>query len=241
MTYQAAALPAFTAGIANGRITRDTAGPESNSTKRAITRAERVSIAREDIGEIELFERFLAGDDEAFHLLFRRHNARIAAYCMKLVRSRQIAEDLAQETWMRAIDLRGRPEKRERRIENPAGFLIRIARNLCLDHLKLRKHHEPVDNLDERLHPSYSMNERSSEEEIALRCLDELPFEYREVLILNIYSGYPLEEIATILGKSPEAIWARASRARKKLRAMVAEAIEQEEKAVAALTREKTI
>jgi DNA-directed RNA polymerase specialized sigma24 family protein len=60
-------------------------------------------------------------------------------------------------------------------------------------------------------------------EELAVAALQELPFNHREVLVLNIYCGYSFEEIATMLGKSPEAIWTRASRARSQLRKLIHE------------------
>jgi DNA-directed RNA polymerase specialized sigma24 family protein len=66
-------------------------------------------------------------------------------------------------------------------------------------------------------------------EELALASLEKLSFEYREVLVLNLYCGYRFDEIAAMTGKTPDAIWARASRARAQLRKMVASAINQEE------------
>jgi DNA-directed RNA polymerase specialized sigma24 family protein len=56
---------------------------------------------------------------------------------------------------------------------------------------------------------------------MVLASLDELSFDHREVLILNIYCGYRFDEIAAMMGKSPDAIWARASRARAQLRKAV--------------------
>ena len=54
-----------------------------------------------------------------------------------------------------------------------------------------------------------------------------------------MYSGYTFEEIASMLGKSPDAIWARASRARKKLRELVVVEIEREEQALKIITQSK--
>ena len=63
--------------------------------------------------------------------------------------------------------------------------------------------------------------ERSDLEEKLVAALDSLPFETREILVLNAYCGYRFDEIATMLDKSPDAVWARASRARAQLRRMV--------------------
>lgn len=165
-----------------------------------------------------LFRQFLGGEDEAFLALFRRHNRRVFTYCLKIVGRREQAEDITQETWERIIALRTKAHT----IHNPIGFLLRVARNLCLDHLKTRKQHIAIDSLSDSAHPQQSSSEPSALEEIVFTALHRLPFKYREVLILNTYCGYQFEEIADMLGKTPDAIWARASRARAELRTKVA-------------------
>jgi RNA polymerase sigma-70 factor, ECF subfamily len=189
--------------------------------------AERHTETTNPMAEDEaLFNRFLRGEDDAFLGLFRRHNRRVFTYCLKIVGGREQAEDIAQETWERIIALRTQPYS----VRNPIGFLLRIARNLCLDHLKTRKHHLALDNLSESSHPVHSTGEHSTLEELVLTALHRLSFKYREVLILNTYCGYQFEEIAEMLGKSPEAIWARASRARAELRTIVAGEYAREQK-----------
>jgi RNA polymerase sigma-70 factor, ECF subfamily len=170
------------------------------------------------VGDDEaLYERFMAGDNDACVTLFQRHNQRLFAYCLKLVGDSAQAEDLVQEVWGRMIELRatGRP------LQNPIGFLVRMARNLSLDYLKARRKLLSLDHLNESSHPAYSMHEMSEKEELIVISMQKLPFDYREVLILNTYCGYSFEEIAGILGKSPEAVWTRASRARSQLRKLV--------------------
>ena len=55
-------------------------------------------------------------------------------------------------------------------------------------------------------------------EELVNSSLDTLKFEDKELLVLNMYCGYRFDEIATMMGMSPNAIWTRASRARAQLR-----------------------
>jgi RNA polymerase sigma-70 factor, ECF subfamily len=171
--------------------------------------------------EAILFKDFLSGDDAAFTKLFKAHNQRIFAYCYKMLGSEEQAQDVAQEVWEKVIDLRKEPPL----VENPVGFLMRITRNKCLDVIKLRKNNSSLSDLDDHQHPFEEERESSDEEEIVLRALEKLPDEQREVLVLNIYSGYRFDEIAEMLGKSPDAIWARASRGRAALRKMVLEAM----------------
>lgn len=164
-----------------------------------------------------LLSRHLEGDDSAFVELFNRHNNRLFAYCLKMVGRSEVAEDLTQELWEKVIRLRQQPKS----IENPVGFFLTMARNLSLNHLKASARTSRFDDLPESAHPTDDLRERSEMEEIVVAALATLPMDYREVLILNMYSGYGFDEIAVMLGKSPEAIWKRASRAREKLRAEV--------------------
>jgi RNA polymerase sigma factor (sigma-70 family) len=164
-----------------------------------------------------LLERFQCGDNGALVELFDRHNRRLTIYCQKLLGSREQAKDLTQEMWERVLRLRGSGTK----IANPVGFFLKIARNLCLNHIESRRSHTPLAVLPEAAHPVDPAGRLSEMEERILASLDRLSFEHREVLVLHIYCGYRLEEIAAMIGKSPEAIWKRASRARKELRTLV--------------------
>lgn len=163
--------------------------------------------AAKDIG---LFERFLAGDDEAFVQMYDRHNHRLFLYCLKIVGNEEQAEDLIQEMWERVIRLRATQPT----VTNPMGLFLTIARNLCLNHVKARRNHSSLEDLAESDHPAYSTREMSHLEELVVQSLPRLPFAQREVLILNAYSGYRFDEIASMLGESVTAVRMRASRAR---------------------------
>ena len=186
--------------------------------------------------DVKLFRQFLAGSDEAFKAFFERHNQRLFAYSLKMTRDRRIAEDLVQEAWIRAVNLR---TKESAPVQNPVGLMVRIVRNLCLDHSRSNKNLQSLDDTYEGEGLSYELRDRTAEQEIVLRCLERLSFDYRETLVLNLYSGYSYEEIAVMLDKSPDAIWARASRARKKLREMVTSELEREEQRLRVFTHQK--
>lgn len=166
-----------------------------------------------------LMERFLAGENAPFVELYDRHNERLFIYCLKILGDRELAGDITQEMWERVLRLR----KRARRIDAPLGYFLKIARNLCIRHRMRSRVHQALSTLPDSAHPSVA-GHPSDNEEMILGALDALSFEHREVLILNIYCGYRFEEIAQMLGKSPEAIWKRASRARRELRELVLKA-----------------
>ena len=187
--------------------------------------------------DAQLLERYLAGDEGAFVELFNTHNHRLYVYCLKLVGSSDAAEDVTQELWEKVIRLRKEPK----RINNPLGFFIRIARNLSLNHIRSRRKLSPLDNVAETALPIDNIRERSEQEEMVVMALAKLPFDYREVLILHAYSGFTLEEIAAMLGKSTEAIWKRASRARAKLSALVMAMMDDEGKRIGAMAGSESL
>jgi RNA polymerase sigma-70 factor (ECF subfamily) len=167
--------------------------------------------------EAVLMSRHLAGDNDAFLELFARLNHKLYVYSLKLLGDTEQAEDVTQEVWEKLIMLRCEPLD----LINPIGYILKMARNLCLTQIKNRKRLSHFSTMEEGRHPAANEYDRSELEEIVLAALDSLPVEYREVLILNVYCGYSLAEIAEMLEKSTDAIWKRASRARDKLRTAV--------------------
>ncbi len=175
-----------------------------------------------------LFEAFLAGNDAAFAELYRDLNPRLSAYCHKF--SPAHADDLMQELWERVIAMRT-PALKKKKLEviNPSAFLFRMLKNLAIDDYRgSRALQGTVVSLDDtpwaEAHGYDSHDSATSDlEAIILESLEKLPNDDRELLILNIYSGYSFGEIATMVGKSTEAIWQQASRARVKLRTIVTE------------------
>lgn len=188
--------------------------PDSLSDRRTMTPSSTDS---------QLFDQFLAGDDRAFAELFDRHHHRMYLYCLKLVGSSDQAEDIVQEVWERVIRMRSNPQH----VLNPTGFLLRITRNLSLNHLRDTKKLTPIDDVQEHKLPTVQMREKSELEELVVICLQKLPLEMREVLILYTYSGYRFDEIAEMMGKSVDAVRMRASRARAQLRTMILAMTEQ--------------
>jgi len=167
---------------------------------------------------VELFNLFLKGDDKAALLLFNTFNKRIYLYCAKIVSNTYIAEDITQEVWERIIKLRFQEDPN---ILNPTGFIFTIARNLCLNHIKLQKQVVSIDSLDDFRLPSVNQPGSTSVEELVNTSLNALKFEDRELLVLHMYCGYRFDEIAEMLKISPNAVWTRASRARAQLREIV--------------------
>lgn len=175
--------------------------------------------------DVEIFARFLGGDDEAFLVLFDRHMSRLGRYCRKMIGNEEHVPDLMQDLWEKVVRLRddGRSAPRE-----PLGLLYWMTRNICLNYVRARRRHDSLEDLAEYRHPHAAGHELTQLEELVIIALDKLPLSLREVLILNVYSGYTLEEIARMMGESSGAVRTRAWRARAQLKRIIVGLVELE-------------
>lgn len=163
------------------------------------------------------------GDARVFDAVYASLRAPLYAFLVRLSGQVSLAEDLLQETWLRLA--RSAPDL-------PAGtqlrpWLFTVARNLyrshrrwsLLDGERLRQFHL-VPATDS---PSPFEALASSQTERALeRAIVRLPLEMREVLLLCAVSGFEPVQAASVLGITPEATRQRLSRARARLRELLA-------------------
>ena len=177
--------------------------------------------------DVELFRRFLAGEDDALVRLFDLHNDRLYRYCRQMLGGDTArAQDVTQEIWERVIRLgsAGRASA-----ENPIGLLVTIARNLCLDQLRSQRDRARLNESARPFISPEAPRERTELEEIVVVALARVPIDQREVLMLHYYSGYPLTEVAAMLGESIGAIKNRAWRGRVHLARLIKALVGMEE------------
>jgi RNA polymerase sigma-70 factor (ECF subfamily) len=152
-------------------------------------------------------------------LLFEAYHDRIYRYLLRLVKDPADAEDLTQETFLRAYS-------RGDSLRDPdavRGWLYRIATHVCLDRLRQRTSHPAVNSesagdLAVSASPSVlEVVERKETSACVQRCLDFLPDHYRAVILLHQAHGLTAREIANLLGVSLVTVKIRLHRARHKL------------------------
>lgn len=165
------------------------------------------------------------GDLAAFNLLVDRYERLVYAICLRLLREPALAEDAAQETFIRAY---GALEQ----YHGPSlrAWLARIATNRCYDLLRgVRRH--PLQSLEaepgER-EPHWSLEtppedpfQQAVRSELGARliaALEQLPLEQRVVVLLCDVHGYDYEEIAAATEVAVGTVKSRLSRARARLR-----------------------
>jgi RNA polymerase sigma-70 factor (ECF subfamily) len=144
------------------------------------------------------------------------HVATVYRYALRLAGRADVAEDLTQETFLRAWRSRGK--LRDPRVARV--WMLRIATNLWTDHLRSEKFRpRALDNEIPCRQPTAV--EKTTELEyvkLALTAMDQLPPRQRQVLHLVTCEVLSIQEVAEILEIEPAAVKASLSLARKEMR-----------------------
>lgn len=172
--------------------------------------------------------RVRSGDSDAFRVLVERHSRNVFRLAFRMTGNQQDAEDVVQETFLRAYKQIARYESRS----SFATWLFRIASNYSLDLIRSRKRHreqrEVALNEDSELDimqaiPSTSPTPDrlafSSEVQTRITAaLDELSAQERTAFILRHFEGQSIEQIGASLGTGTNATKHSIFRAVQKLR-----------------------
>ena len=152
------------------------------------------------------------------------HLGSVYRYALRLTGRPDLAEDLAQETWLRAW--RSRKNLREHRAVRV--WLFRIATNVWTDQLRRgRFRTEPLEADPPCLRPSADTASDDRENvRLALAAMDQLPERQRQVLYLITCENMARDEVATILDMSETAVNSNLSLARKEMRQRLKEVYE---------------
>lgn len=145
--------------------------------------------------------------------LYQRYQQELYLYLYGLCHNEAQAEDLMQETFLKALLALpdGHPNFR--------AWLYLVGRNLCLD--QQRQSHHLTELNENHPHPSAELCDRLIADEtraILYRVLGELEPRKREVLLLQYFSNLPQKEIAAVLRLTPEHVRVLASRGRRELK-----------------------
>jgi RNA polymerase sigma-70 factor (ECF subfamily) len=182
--------------------------------------------------EMSLVDRLRRGEGPAFEELVRTYSGRMLAVTRRLLGNEEDARDAVQDAFLsafRAID----------RFDGQAAlgtWLHRIAVNAALTRLRTRRRHpeKPIETLlpafQEDGHltrpvrdfpdPSAALQSAEAREAVR-RHIEELPADYRNVLLLRDIEGMDTEETARMLGVTAGAVKTRLHRARQALRTLL--------------------
>ncbi len=152
------------------------------------------------------------------------HIDSLYGYALTLTRDATEAEDLVQETYVRAASAANRPDAES----NLKGWLFVIMRNAWLNHLRhknsgprfveLELGEPAIDMAHDNPHVVYL---RKLEQQQVRQAIESLPHAYREIVVLRDIEGFTYQEIATVLDCPAGTVMSRLGRARGKLRKLL--------------------
>ena len=157
-----------------------------------------------------------------FKLLVMPYSSRLFRMAFRLMNSREEAEDIVQEVYVKLWALRNELSK----YNSIEALCVRITRNLCLDHLRRRKVNYDAMKAEQLKQDNYpetpSENlEKREDAELVHRLIAALPEPQRSLVHLRHLEGKEYEEIAEMVNMNVNAIRVSISRARKQMREMV--------------------
>jgi RNA polymerase sigma-70 factor, ECF subfamily len=170
-----------------------------------------------------LMKRVTEGDEEAFGIIVDRYKDSLVNYLTHLVRSRDRAEELAQDAFVRLY--RSAANYRER--EKLGPYLFRIATNLTVSEIRRERR---WNLLLPRLHASTSPSIEAPDKNLitdeiqkqVAAALETLPIKYRAPLVLFEIEEWSYDEIAAALSLPDGTVKSRISRARELMRRQLA-------------------
>lgn len=181
--------------------------------------------------EIEIIDNYRHGDLVGLNQLITYTKDRVYTSVYLLIREKYLAEDITQDAYLKAFE-----QISAGRYQNDGKFqawVIRIARNLCMDYFRAGKRHKKVVLTEDRDvfdwiasedQPCYEqvlIEEQTSQQLIAM--LDKLPLEQKEVVNMRIYASLSYKEIAEELDISINTALGRMRYAMLNLRKIIQE------------------
>ncbi|MEX2316190.1 MAG: RNA polymerase sigma factor [Pirellulales bacterium] len=162
----------------------------------------------------DLAARLARGDEAAFTELYDACADRLHAYLVGRLGSRDVASDVLQTAFLRAV----RSRRRFRKVENPVAYLFQIARNEVAREIGRRRSNEQAVPSDELFAVASDMNGQAEYAEVAAAALARLSEAERELVVLKIFGGLTFREIAQIVGRPQATVATQYRRAIESLR-----------------------
>lgn len=180
--------------------------------------------------DLELVHEFRRGNERCFEVLHNRHKSKVFSTILLIVRDRDLAEDLYQETLIKVIQY-----IREGKYNEEGKFLpwiVRIARNLAIDYFRKDKRNPMVHSNDSydifnvigKVEESPEKKIIQAENQRYIReLINQLPDKQKEVLIMRHYSDLSFKEISDLTNVSINTALGRMRYALVNLRKMMDE------------------
>ena len=162
-------------------------------------------------------------DEKPLVIIYEKYHHRVFLYLYSLCRDEKLAEDLTQETFLKAV------LSLENDHVNIGAWLYMVARNLYYDQFRRQKRELPMDDMAGAVDGTRKSGDFVQEDPLEqvisreeqrrlMKALEGLPDQQREVLTLQYFLGLSQREIAAIVRVSPENVRVIAYRGKRNLR-----------------------
>lgn len=183
--------------------------------------------------DIQLMLSFKEGDQRAFQLLFDKYKEQVINFCFRYCGHRAVAEELAQETFLRIYKAatRYRPKARF------STWLFKIAANVCLNEIRKPQYRAKLESIDQApegdhgkiremvMNPDRSMPdallEAHQDQALMRMAMEQLPFEQRTALLLRATEGFSYGEIGEQLNRPERQVKTLIFRGRQRLKSIL--------------------
>lgn len=154
----------------------------------------------------QLVEAYAKGKEEAFQELLKRYKGKVFSKIMMYVKDRALAEDIFQDTFLRAIQALKEGHYNEE--GKFSAWILRIAHNLCIDYFRGKKKmpmtrgnddYDPFDFIDNGLKNCEESNINQQVLSDTKRLLGFLPQEQKEIVMMRLYYDMSFKEISESL------------------------------------------
>lgn len=156
------------------------------------------------LSDQQLLNTYFEGNESAISLLIERHKKRVCDYINMLVKDRDVANDIFQETYIKVLHFL----KDGRYIESGRflSWVLRIAHNQVIDHFRQNRHQNQITESDAGydILNSHKFSDTNVEDKLVQsqiqddirRLVESLPEEQREVVLMRYFNGLSFKEIA---------------------------------------------
>jgi RNA polymerase sigma-70 factor (ECF subfamily) len=165
----------------------------------------------------EAVARAKVGDPEGLHYLYVRYADDVLRYVTSFVRDSHEAEDITQNVFAKLITAIAKYEQREVPFD---AWILRVARNAALDHLRAKR---AIPTEEVRIEDTGRAQTGLDRGRALRQALEALPEDQREVLVLRHVVGLSPVEIAGTLDKTESSVHGLHHRGRRSLRASLTE------------------
>jgi RNA polymerase sigma factor (sigma-70 family) len=158
----------------------------------------------QELSDNELVNQFIGGNSNAIEQLIKRHKRKVFTYILIIVRNREQAEDLFQETFLKVI--KSLKEGKYTDDGRFLGWVMRIAHNLIIDSVRRNQRLKTVsrDDYEYDIFNQKKYTEPHAEQVVVKqevqrdvrRLIDELPDVQQQVVIMRHFMGMSFKEIA---------------------------------------------